>query len=90
MVAAVVMGVSLAIGSFVAVALPTFTSDNPATLWGLLVVPLVGVGMVWMVRGRATNPRTVRRTQLAEAAGIAFFGTCLMIVLWLVGSYGGN
>jgi len=82
--------VLLAVGSFVAVAVTTFSIDHPRTLWSFLLVPLVGVGMVWMVRGRATNPRAVRRTQLAEAAGIAFFATCLVIVLWLVGSYGGN
>jgi hypothetical protein len=90
MLAAVVIGVLLAVVSVVAVAVTTFSIDHPGTLWSFLLVPLVGIGMVWMVRGRATNPRTVRRTQLAEAAGIAFFGTCLAIVLLLVGSYGRN
>jgi hypothetical protein len=88
--AAVVVGMLLAIVSCVAVAALTLFSDHLGSSWSLLLVPLVGVGMIWKIRGRTTNEATARRKQLAEAAGIAFFGTCLAIVLLLIGSYEGN
>jgi hypothetical protein len=92
MVVAVVIGVLLAIGSFVALAAPTFTSDTPGTLWGLLLVLPSGVATVClgMVRGRARSPRTLRRAQLEIVAGTAFFCTCVAIVLVLLAGYEGK
>jgi hypothetical protein len=92
MVAAAVMGVLLAVGSFVAVALPTFTSNHPGTLWGLLLVLPSGVEMLClgMVRGRASSARTLRRAQVAFVVDTAFFCTCIAIVLWLFAGYEGN
>jgi peptidoglycan/LPS O-acetylase OafA/YrhL len=90
MVAAAVVGVLLAISTFVAVA--TFSKDHPGTWWSLLLVPLVGVGTVCsgMVRARARNLRTVRCAHLAVVAGIAFLCTCVAIVLWVWGNYTGT
>ena len=89
MLVAVVFGVLLAIGFFVAVALPTFTGDYPGTLWSLLLVLLAGAWFLClgMVRGHARNARAVRRAQVALVAGAAFLCTSLTIALLLVHGY---
>lgn len=82
--AAVVIGVLLAVGTVVALTAFSFDSYGEIILLSLLVVPVaVGVGIVLCgkVRDRAENPGTARLAHLAVIAGRAYFCAYVAIVL---------